>query len=94
MRPADHDDLAVTAWANGIASAGRVNEVLETVPEVQDHPRQTPPQSETWPVVFENVSFAYNGSCNEPVLRDVNLMAEPGETVAILGATGSGKRAW
>jgi ATP-binding cassette subfamily B protein len=79
-------------WANGIASSGRVNEVLETIPEVKDSSdalvlsNQTPGM-----VAFEHVSFAYNGSCNEPVLKDVNLVAEPGETVAILGATGSGK---
>jgi ATP-binding cassette, subfamily B, multidrug efflux pump len=79
-------------WANGIASSGRVNEVLETIPEVQDSadalilPDQTPGM-----VAFEHVSFAYNGSCNEPILKDVNLVAESGETVAILGATGSGK---
>ncbi|MFN2234230.1 MAG: ABC transporter ATP-binding protein, partial [Anaerolineales bacterium] len=42
-------------------------------------------------VVFENVSFHYNGASDEPVLCGVNLTAEPGETVAILGATGSGK---
>jgi ATP-binding cassette subfamily B protein len=43
-------------------------------------------------VVFENVSFAYDGADGgEPVLRDVNLVAEPGQEVALLGATGSGK---
>jgi ATP-binding cassette subfamily B protein len=41
--------------------------------------------------VFDKVSFAYNGSSDEPVLRHVDLVVEPGETVAILGATGSGK---
>ncbi len=40
---------------------------------------------------FENVSFHYNGDGGEAVLDGVNLAAEPGETVAILGATGSGK---
>jgi ATP-binding cassette subfamily B protein len=42
-------------------------------------------------VIFDNVSFAYDGSSDEPVLHNINLAAEPGETVAILGATGSGK---
>jgi ATP-binding cassette subfamily B multidrug efflux pump len=79
-------------WANGIASSGRVNEVLDTVPEVQDSPNANvlPGQTQCR-VVFEHVSFAYNGSSDEPVLRDVSFVAEPGEMVAILGATGSGK---
>ncbi len=79
-------------WANGIASARRVNQVLEVVPEIQDQadaidlPRNTPGR-----VVFENVGLRYNGSGDAPVLRQIDLVAEPGETVAILGATGSGK---
>ena len=79
-------------WANGIASAKRVNLVLDTVPEILDAPQpQALPDRTVGRVVFENVSFAYNGSSDEPVLRNVDLVAEPGETVAILGATGSGK---
>ena len=42
-------------------------------------------------MIFDNVHFHYNGSKDEPVLEDINLVAEPGETVAILGATGAGK---
>lgn len=79
-------------WANGIASAKRVNQVLDMTPEVQDQPRAIDlPSNTPGRVVFENVGFHYNGTSDEPVLRKVNLVAEPGETVAILGATGSGK---
>ena len=42
-------------------------------------------------VVFEDVTFAYNGREREAVLQGVNLVAHPGETIAVLGATGSGK---
>jgi ATP-binding cassette subfamily B protein len=79
-------------WANGIASAKRINEVLDVEPEVvpslaprllSDEPRDR--------VIFENVDFHYNGNANVPVLEDVCLTAEPGQTIAILGATGSGK---
>ena len=42
-------------------------------------------------IAFENVTFSYSGSDRDPVLRDVSFVAEPGQTVAVLGATGSGK---
>ncbi|RPI33934.1 MAG: ABC transporter ATP-binding protein [Chloroflexota bacterium] len=79
-------------WAAAMASAERVNEVLETVPEVRDTPGADPVQTtDGLQVVFENVGFHYNGSGDEMVLKRLALTAEPGETVAILGATGAGK---
>jgi len=79
-------------WANGIASARRINQVLDVTPEVQDRPDAIELTANTaGRVVFENVGFYYNGASDEPVLRQVDLVAEPGQTVAILGATGSGK---
>ena len=70
----------------------RILEVLDSEPEVQDRAAsQRPAGSSQGRVAFENVCFSYNGDEHEPVLKDVNLVAEPGETVAILGATGSGK---
>jgi ATP-binding cassette subfamily B protein len=79
-------------WAAGIASAERVDEVLATVPEIRDDPDAAAlPTGARGRVVFENVSFCYNpGNC-ELVLREINLTAEPGERLAILGATGAGK---
>jgi ATP-binding cassette subfamily B protein len=76
-----------------MSSARRVNEVLDTVPEVQDSPDALALPEGTQPrVVFENVTFHYNGAGgDEAVLQGINLVAEPGETVAILGATGAGK---
>jgi ATP-binding cassette subfamily B multidrug efflux pump len=78
--------------AAGIASAQRVNEVLESEPEVRDAPAALPLPAAARPrVVFENVGFHYNGSSNATVLQGIDLVAEPGEMVAILGATGAGK---
>jgi ATP-binding cassette subfamily B protein len=80
----------VLAAAN--VSAERVNEVLETAPDLADR-AGAQPLSEHVParVVFENVCFSYDGDCAAPVLENIHLTAEPGETIAILGATGSGK---
>jgi ATP-binding cassette subfamily B protein len=84
--------MIASAVAGGIASAERINEVLESVPEVQDAAHPSKPASPIQGrVTFENVGFHYNGTGNEPVLRDINLVAEPGQTLAILGATGAGK---
>jgi ATP-binding cassette subfamily B protein len=73
------------------ASANRLFEVIDTENEIKERPDATP-LDETIPgqVIFENVSFRYTGS-NEDVLREISFTVEPGATVAILGATGSGK---
>ncbi len=79
-------------WANGLASMGRIDEVLDAVPEVlEDLDAVALPANARGRVVFEHVSFRYNGNQDERVLDDVSLVAEPGQRVAILGATGSGK---
>ena len=78
--------------AAATASAERINEVMEEVPEVQD--AQEPlnlPDGSTQRISFEGVNFHFNGTNNASVLRGVDLVAEPGQTVAILGATGAGK---
>lgn len=79
-------------WAAGIASAERINEVLDTMPEVEDAPHAAAlPESIQPRIVFKDVSFHYNGSGETTVLDDIDLTIEPGQTVAILGATGAGK---
>jgi ATP-binding cassette subfamily B multidrug efflux pump len=84
--------MLANAWANGIASARRVNEVLDTQPEVLDIPEaKRLPETASARVTFHDVTFHYNGSCDQPVLNGVSLEAEAGKTIAILGATGAGK---
>ena len=79
-------------WANGLASAKRINEVLDTIPDVIESQNASPlPEPGQGLVVFNKVSFSYHGSSDSKILRDINLRAEPGKTLAILGATGSGK---
>jgi len=70
-------------------SARRVLEVLAMDPEIKDRPGAVTPPPVQGQVRFENVSFGYEP--NRPVLRDVTLAIEPGQTVALVGATGAGK---
>jgi len=71
-------------------SAGRINEVLESVPSVTDKEKAAEKGITTGKVVFDNVSFSY-GDSEEQVLHDITFTAEAGETTAIIGSTGSGK---
>ena len=84
--------LLANVVAAATASAERISEVLDTVPEVQDPANPQPlPVGNGIQVAFQGVDFHYNGSNTGLVLNDVDLVAEPGQTVAILGATGAGK---
>jgi ATP-binding cassette subfamily B multidrug efflux pump len=92
MGPLTMMTMLSNTWASGIASAKRVNEVLDTVPEVLDAPDAVSlPEATQGRLVFENVSFHYNGNSAESVLDNINLTVETGQTVAILGSTGAGK---
>jgi len=72
------------------ASAERLLEILATQVEVKDKPDATPLPAIQGQVAFDNVSFYYFSS-GENVLSDVSFVAQPGQTIALLGATGSGK---
>jgi len=79
-------------WANGLASARRINEVLDTVPEVEE-PLEPIALSgrEASAVLFDDVGFHYHGHAATAVLEHIDLDGRPGRVIAILGATGSGK---
>jgi len=92
MTPLIMMTMLSNTWADGIAAAKRIDGVLETVPDIQDDPHaQILPANTPGQITFENVTFHYNGNTAEVVLDGINLVAEPGQTVAILGATGAGK---
>ena len=70
-------------------SAGRIQEVLETEPAITDPPTPISPVRHGR-IEFRDVEFRYPGA-EEPVLRHISFEANPGETTAIVGSTGSGK---
>lgn len=75
------------------ASAGRLKEIWDTVPDVVDSKtaRHYTPENVKGKIVFENVNFRYDKKGETDTLKNINLTIEPGETVAFLGANGSGK---
>jgi ATP-binding cassette subfamily B multidrug efflux pump len=71
-------------------SAERITEVLDTQPSVLPPAEVQRRVIQSGEVRIDNASFAYPGA-EEPVLCDIDLLASPGETTAIIGSTGSGK---
>jgi len=79
----------VTFYKTATAAAARVFGVIDASPEVQDAPDAKPLDVIKGDVRFENVSFGYDD--DERVLSNINLDVRAGESMAILGPTGSGK---
>lgn len=75
--------------SRAMASAGRINEVMDADPVIEGGTVKEGQGKAT--IEFKNVSFRYPGTQGEPVLRDINLKINQGETLAIIGATGCGK---
>lgn len=73
---------------SGRAAADRVFEILDAEEELNATSGATLPQRVQGNVVFENVCFGYQ---DQPTLNDVSIVAEPGQTIALVGTTGAGK---
>ncbi|MFE6256144.1 ABC transporter ATP-binding protein [Agromyces sp. NPDC057865] len=73
-----------------VVSAGRIGEVLGTEPSVVEPIGGTTELTEPGTLEFRHVTFAYPGA-EDPVLKDVSFVAEPGRVTAVIGATGAGK---
>lgn len=83
--------LLVTSITKAQASAVRINELFDIEPVIDDKGNTEVACDKNAPaVVFENVDFSYSGS-DEPALKNISFTAEKGETVGIIGGTGSGK---
>jgi ATP-binding cassette subfamily B protein len=74
---------------SGVASAERVFELLDAEEQEPDPQDATLPAERRGRVEFEHVSFSYRPE--QPLIEDLSLVAEPGQTVAIVGPTGAGK---
>ena len=78
-------------YPRAAVSAHRIERILERVPRVTENVNGITESKTHGYITFENVTFAYPGNSDEPILRDVSFSAKPGETVAFIGSTGSGK---
>jgi len=88
-RPLNQIANLYNAIQSAIAGAERVFEIIDQVPELQDAPDARPLTEIQGDVVFGDVCFGYKEDV--PVLKRVNLHAEPGQTIALAGPTGAGK---
>ena len=88
--------MVIGMLSGAVASAERVLEILDTEPLITEAPTGGTHVPVAGRVAFENVTFHYDGTgdddpCTEEVLRGISFNVEPGQTIALLGATGSGK---
>jgi ATP-binding cassette subfamily B protein len=80
----------INLFERGSASMGRISEIMEDSPSIQSADAAVELADARGAIEFRNVSFRYPGT-ERYVLRDVSFEIEPGQTVAIVGPTGSGK---
>lgn len=76
--------------STNIPSIGRIFEILDVVPEIADAPDCVNFEEFKSDITFENADFSYKDS-DEKVLKNINLVAKKGETVALVGNSGGGK---
>lgn len=78
-------------YPRAAVSANRIMEAFAMEPLIESKEKTTPKTKTKGVVEFKNVTFAYPGATETPILRSINFTARPGETVAFIGSTGSGK---
>ncbi|MEL3962823.1 ABC transporter ATP-binding protein [Lysinibacillus endophyticus] len=89
FRPINQLANLLNTFQSAIAGAERVFEILDEQEEVKDVPNAIVKDRYDGDVAFRSVGFYYNE--NKPVLKDISFHAKAGETVALVGPTGSGK---
>jgi ATP-binding cassette subfamily B multidrug efflux pump len=85
--------MTIMTFSRASASSGRILEVLNAKIDITDSPRaiQNERQITKGKITFKNVFFKYHAEGNEFVLKNIDLTIQPGETIALIGATGSAK---
>jgi ATP-binding cassette subfamily B protein/subfamily B ATP-binding cassette protein MsbA len=78
-----------TRFSKASVSIERISEILDTEPDIQDVPNAVVPKGFRGEIEFSNVSFGY--PTGKPILRDISFHIQPGERVALVGASGAGK---
>lgn len=80
-----------TMYPRAAVSARRIEEILNTEPSITENANGITETETNGYLTFENVTFAYPGDTEEPVIENVSFTVKPGETAAFIGSTGSGK---
>ncbi|KAF1303759.1 ABC transporter ATP-binding protein [Candidatus Enterococcus willemsii] len=78
-------------YPRAAVSANRIQEAFDIEPIIKDNPEGVIETDTKGYIEFKNVTFAYPGPSQTPVIRNISFTAKPGETVAFIGSTGSGK---
>ncbi|MEA2123286.1 MAG: ATP-binding cassette, subfamily bacterial [Solirubrobacteraceae bacterium] len=80
-----------TTYQAGMAALDKIFELLDEEPDLEDAPGAVDLPHVRGEIRFDDVTFAYDGRAAEPALAGVDLVIPPGQTVALVGATGAGK---
>ncbi|MEP7356053.1 MAG: ABC transporter ATP-binding protein [Anaerolineales bacterium] len=89
FRPIEHINAVIDTYPKGIAGFQRYLEVMETAPDIVDAPNALVVERLRGQINYQDVSFAYDPG--RPILEQINLSIQAGETVALVGPSGAGK---
>ena len=82
--------VSSSTYSSGRSASNRLFEIFDLGPEISDKPSHLAPKQITGKIELDQVSYSYQGT-NKNVIKDLSLIIETGETLAIMGRVGSGK---